>query len=154
MRFELNSDNVRPGKGSSNGRSQVSDISDEASALVRLYHRHRFGREEYQPASHEIRRATTLLRSYDAERVRKLVPQVARTVEQKFGDDRFFGAAITYFENALSESMLQESERKRQEERDTVQSIEDEAMTELKQRRDRRRAHLLAKWREQTPANQ
>ena len=73
----------------------------DAAHLVRLYHEHRFKAADYVPKTHELSRATKLLKEHGFETLAGLAATVARTVERQFrGADLYFGSAVPHFENA------------------------------------------------------
>ena len=119
----------------------------DADKFVCLYHRHRFGKTDYVPRSHEISRAKKLLQDHDAATLTNLAASVARMVESQFrGEDVYFGAAVPFFISAADRRQKQQRVRDHQETKQVDDADDDAAIREEKRERQLRRQHLLSQW--------
>ncbi len=151
VHFELHPDQLRtkrPASPKISGHHKAGSTSDtDATLFVRLYHQHRFGKDEYAPQPHEILRAAKLLEEHDTETLLKLVPAVARIVERTYHDrDVYFGAAVPYFEKSVADNRRQQRSRLQQDKRQAEQAATDASVANQKHSRQQRRQQLLKEW--------
>jgi hypothetical protein len=119
----------------------------QATQLVHEYHRLRFGVGECQPQPHELKHAAGLLETGNLEDLVVLLPEVIRLVQQHYrGDDLYFGAAVPYFTVAQRKrGQAHQAHRKTEQDNDQHRSlVRADAMQ--RQRRQKRRSVLLARW--------
>lgn len=149
VRLELDPRHFRGNKArvGESPRQECPSKQPGAVMLVRDYHRHRFGRETYDPKSHELRHAEKLLAGHTLPDLKKLVPGVAKTVAGAFGGkDCHFGAAVPYFEKALQDhEQHQRSRRREREQTAGLAAIEGGTGAERQARRQKR-DRLLKTW--------
>ncbi len=151
VHFELHPDQLRtkrPTSSKVSGHDKAGSTSDtDATRLVRLYHQHRFGKNEYAPQPHEASHAAKLLEEHDTETLLKLVPAVARIVERTYHDrDVYFGAAVPYFEKSVVDNRHQQRSRVQQQKQQSDQAAADAKVTDEKHSRQQRRQQLLKGW--------
>jgi len=152
VRMELHPDHYRvktTGAGEWSKQIVSSEQGTDAMLLVCDYHRHRFGREMYTPKVHELNHAKMLCTSHDIALLRRLVPEVAKTVETAYrAKDCHFGAAVPYFERTLQDRADKERYRIRQAAQDSNQADTHAALNSQQQKRQHLRIDRLAKWKE------
>jgi len=141
VRLELHASRYR-GKPAGGGESST----DAPHVLVRGYHRHRFGRDAYQPKRHELKHAALLLRNHELSVLLTLLPTVAREVEVSYrSTDCHFGAAVAQFERALQKRAERERSRTSPAS-DTSQASEAAAAHEEEGNRRVLRQRRLSSW--------
>jgi len=149
VRLELHPRHFR-GKRAGGGESSREDSTPrqpDAAVLVCDYHRHRFGRETYDPKSHELRHAEKLLSGRKLSDLEKLLPGVAKTVAGAYsGKDCHFGAAVPYFEKALQDHEQHQRSRRREREQTAGLAAIEEGTAAERQARRQRRLRLLKAW--------
>ena len=119
----------------------------DAAQLVCLYHRHRFGKTDYVPRSHEISRAKKLLQEHDVTTLTNLAASVARMAESQFrGEDVYFGAAVPFFVSAAERRQKRERLHDQLETKQVDEADDDAAIREEKRKRHLRRQQLLSQW--------
>jgi len=142
VRLELHPDQIRKPRQ----HAQATDA--QAHSLVCQYHRHRFARHDYEPKSHEIKKAQALLARNNPHVLFAVVARVARLVDNTYrGQDIHFGAAVESFEKALSQYARQERLRDREHQQNHQQAIATAAVNDRKRNRRQRREALHAVWR-------
>lgn len=151
VHLELHSSQSRAGSNTTtlakNREEYSAPARDDARELVQLYHRHRFGRSDYQPERHELARARTLLGMYDADTLTGLVPSIARTVERQYrGGDLYFGSAVPCFTAAIERRQKKQAVREVHANRETDETADEAAIMEQKRQRYERRQQLLRQW--------
>lgn len=156
VRLELHPDRTRGAarRGGESPKESIPSASDDASALVRHYHRQRFGRQSYTPKPHELRHAETLLAASDPHQLQKLVPRVVETVHKQFrGEDCHFGAAVPYFEQALKEQEAKSRSLARQSATDQQRTRTQTALRRERARQREAREQRLARWNQLSQAH-
>jgi len=130
-----------------NNSIEGSPTSENATKLVREYHRLRFGAGDCQPQPHELKHAAALLATDHIEMLTGLLPAVVRLVQESYkGDDMYFGAAAPYFAVAARN---QTQNRKthavgQQSEEEHLAAVL--AESKMRQSRQESRAALLLQW--------
>jgi hypothetical protein len=151
VHLELDPSRLRSGSRSADTDPKsnrcLDPARDAARELVRLYHRHRFGRSDYQPLRHELGRAKALLEKCESAVLSQLVPSIARTVERQYrGADLYFGSAVPYFVVAIERREKQHVVRERHADREHGELAEDTVIMAQKRLRYERRQQLLRRW--------
>jgi len=150
VRFDLHPTNNRKTpkreEGSQPGGTKVSGHSKDAATLVSQYHRQRFDRTDYQPTPKELSHATQLLNRADLATLSRLVPAVAQSMQQSFGNDLYFGAAVPLFLKAIDTHQREKAaSQKRERERHHREKMKEDA-EQRKQERKAAKHKWLTHW--------
>jgi hypothetical protein len=146
VRFDFCALNESSGVGESL-KDQLASNNGSAAALVREYHRHRFGRENYIPKAKELQHAEMLLKGREIALLQKLVPGVAKTVEHSFGGkDCHFGAAVPSFELALDKEADKERMKAREAGKDQDETETQSALQKAHKEKQSIRTQRMATW--------
>lgn len=136
-------------------KNSIQMPDSAAAVLVRRYHQHRFGKQNYHPKPHECTRAAALLKDHRQETLLKVLPLVARTVERTYhNQDVYFGAAVPFIEKALVTHKRQEHIRITQEQQQAMDMASRALVSDQKRERQDRTQKLRKMWAALDPRRQ
>ncbi len=118
---------------------EPSKSGTNAVAIVREFHRLRFGIQGYTPLAKEIAYAQSLLDKHGIESIQRLVPKLAETLKSTWPEGRTFLAIKAYVDVAMQADVRREKLRRDEQEKE-------EAERQVILRKEALRQRMLSRW--------